>query len=267
MEYKTILYAEEAGVATVTLNRPEKLNSFTKEMHGELGCALDRVRAAIPQGGVRCLVVTGAGRGFCAGQDLGERAVTMRSGAAPDLSQTLSTHYNPLILGLRALDIPVIAAVNGIAAGAGANFALAADIVLAARSASFLQAFARIGLIPDAGGTYFLPRLIGAARAMGLALLAEPLGAERAAEWGLIWKAVDDAALMDEAHALASKFAAGPTRGYARIKKALSASAGNTLEAQLALEAALQRECGHTADYREGVAAFLEKRAPKFTGR
>lgn len=266
MEYKTILYAEDAGVAAVTLNRPEKLNSFTEEMHGELRHVLDRVRAAIPEGRVRCMILTGAGRAFCAGQDLGERAVTMRTGAAPDLSQTLSAHYNPLILGLRALEIPVIAAVNGVAAGAGANFALAADIVLAARSASFLQAFARIGLIPDAGGTYFLPRLVGAARAMGLALLAEPLPAERAADWGLIWKTVDDAALIEEAHALALKLAAGPTAGYARIKKALGASPGNFLEAQLALEAELQRECGRSADYREGVAAFLEKRAPRFAG-
>jgi 2-(1,2-epoxy-1,2-dihydrophenyl)acetyl-CoA isomerase len=267
MEYRTILYAEDAGVASVTLNRPDKLNSFTNEMHGELKHALDRVRTAVADGRVHCLVITGAGRGFCAGQDLSERAVTMRAGGAPDLSQTLSTHYNPLILGLRALEVPVIAAVNGVAAGAGANFALAADIVLAARSASFLQAFARIGLIPDAGGTHFLPRLLGSARAMGLALLAEPLPAERAAEWGLIWKVVDDAALMEETRALAGKLAAGPTAGYARIKKALYASAGNGLEAQLALEAALQRECGRSADYREGVAAFFEKRAPRFTGR
>ncbi len=263
MNYKTILYAEESAAATITLNRPEKLNSFTAEMHGELKHALDRVRS----GGARVLVLTGAGRGFCAGQDLGERAVTMRAGAEVDLSKTLSTNYNPLILSIRALELPVIAAVNGVAAGAGANFALSADIVLAARSASFIQAFARLGLVPDAGGTYHLPRLVGHARAMGLAMLAEPLAAERAAEWGLIWKAVDDDKLMDEARALALKFAAGPTLGYARIKRALNASAGNTLAAQLALEAELQRECGHSADYREGVAAFLEKRPPSFTGR
>ncbi|MGQ0675028.1 MAG: 2-(1,2-epoxy-1,2-dihydrophenyl)acetyl-CoA isomerase PaaG [Rhodospirillales bacterium] len=266
MDYKTILYAEDAAAATITLNRPEKLNSFTAEMHGELRHALDRVRAAIPAGRVRALVLTGAGRGFCAGQDLSERAVGMQSGP-PDLGRTLSTHYNPLILGLRALEIPVIAAVNGVAAGAGANFALAADIVLAARSASFIQAFARLGLVPDAGGTYHLPRLVGPARAMGLALLAEPLSAEKAEQWGLIWKSVDDDKLMDEAHALSRKFSAGPTLGYARIKRALNASAGNTLEEQLALEAELQRDCGQSSDYREGIAAFLSKRAPVFTGR
>ncbi len=263
MDYRTILYAEDGAAATITLNRPEKLNSFTAEMHGELKHAVERVRA----GGARVLVLTGAGRGFCAGQDLGERAVTMQSGSPPDLGETLAANYNPLILSLRALEIPVIAAVNGVAAGAGANFALAADIVLAARSASFIQAFARLGLVPDAGGTYQLPRLVGSARAMGLALLAEPLPAERAAEWGLIWKAVDDDKLMDETRALAKKLVAGPTHGYARIKKALGASSGNGLAEQLALEAKLQRECGHSADYREGVAAFLEKRASGFRGR
>ncbi len=263
MDYKTILYAEDSAVATITLNRPDKLNCFTSEMHGELKHAVERVRG----GGARALVLTGAGRAFCSGQDLSERAVTLQSGAAPDLGKTLATNYNPLILSIRALELPVIAAVNGVAAGAGANFALAADIVLAARSASFIQAFARLGLVPDAGGTYHLPRLVGPARAMGLALLAEPLPAERAAEWGLIWKAVDDDKLMDEALNLARKFAQGPTLGYARIKKALDASSGNTLAAQLALEAELQRECGQSADFREGVMAFLEKRQARFTGK
>lgn len=263
MDYKTILYAEDGATAVITLNRPEKLNSFTAEMHGELRHAVERAQT----GGARALVFTGAGRAFCAGQDLSERAVTMRSGAEVDLGKTLAANYNPLILSLRALEMPVIAAVNGVAAGAGANFALAADIVLAARSASFIQAFARLGLVPDAGGTYHLPRLLGPARAMGLALLAEPLSAERAAEWGLIWKTVDDGKLMDDALGLAKKLAAGPTQGFARIKRALGASSDNTLAAQLALEAELQRACGRTADYREGVAAFLEKRQPGFTGK
>jgi 2-(1,2-epoxy-1,2-dihydrophenyl)acetyl-CoA isomerase len=263
MDYKTILYAEDGAAATITLNRPEKLNSFTAEMHGEFRDALQRARA----GGMRALVLTGAGRAFCSGQDLGERAVTLRAGGEVDLGKTLAANYNPLVLSLRALEMPVIAAVNGVAAGAGANVALAADIVLAARSASFLQAFARIGLVPDAGGTHHLPRLVGQARAMGLALLAEPLPAERAAEWGLIWRAVDDHKLMDEARALAKRLAQGPTRAYARIKRALYASGGNDLAAQLALEAELQRECGRGADYREGVAAFLEKRPAAFSGK
>ena len=263
MDYKSILFAQDRAVATITLNRPEKLNCFTREMHAELKHAVARLKT----GGARCLVFTGAGRGFCAGQDLSERATTMAGGAPPDLGLTLGTLYNPLLLSLKALEMPVIAAVNGVATGAGANFALAADIVLAARSASFIQAFCKIGLVPDCGGTFFLPRLVGSARAMGLAMLGEPISAERAEQWGMIWKAVDDATLMEETQTLALRLAAAPTRGLALIKQAMNASQGNTLDVQLSLEAALQRQAGHTGDYREGVTAFLQKRAASFAGR
>lgn len=263
MGYETILFAEDGAVATITLNRPDKLNSFTARMHGELRDAIRRVR----EGGTsRCLLLTGAGRGFCAGQDLSDR-VMGEGQAPPDLGHTLSTLYNPLVMGLRALEMPVVCAVNGVAAGAGANLALGCDIVLAARSASFIEAFCRLGLVPDAGGTYILPRLAGTARAMGLAMLGDKLSAEQAADWGLIWKVVDDDRLMDEAAKLAQHLATQPTRGLALIKRAIYASPNNSLERQLALEAELQREAGRSADYREGVAAFMAKRAPKFTGR
>jgi 2-(1,2-epoxy-1,2-dihydrophenyl)acetyl-CoA isomerase len=262
MGYSTILFAEDGAVATITLNRPDKLNSFTARMHGELRDAIARVRDG---GTARCLLLTGAGRGFCAGQDLSDRV--MGEGAAPpDLGHTLATLYNPLVMGLRALEMPVVCAVNGVAAGAGANLALGCDIVLAARSASFIEAFCRLGLVPDAGGTYLLPRLAGTARAMGLAMLGDKLTAEQAADWGLIWKVVDDAKLMDEANALARHLATQPTRGLALIKQAIHASPGNSLEEQLALESTLQRQAGRTADYREGVAAFMAKRPPRFTG-
>jgi 2-(1,2-epoxy-1,2-dihydrophenyl)acetyl-CoA isomerase len=262
MTYSTIQFAEDGAVATITLNRPDKLNSFTSQMHGELRDAVIRVRDGKR---ARCLVLTGAGRGFCAGQDLSDRV--MGEGSKPiDLAHTLSTHYNPLVMTLRALEMPVIAAVNGVAAGAGANLALACDIVLAARSASFIQAFCKIGLLPDCGGTYFLPRLVGTARAMGLALLGDKLSAEQAAEWGLIWKVVDDDKLKDETTALATHFASQPTRGLALIKKAIQDSHSNSLEAQLGCEADLQRQAGRTQDYREGVAAFMGKRKPNFTG-
>jgi len=263
MSYSSILFAEEAGVATITLNRPEKLNSFTAAMHAELKHAVTRVGEG---GTARCLLLTGAGRGFCAGQDLSDR-VMGKDSAALDLGHTLSTLYNPLVLALRALEMPVVCAVNGVAAGAGANLALACDIVLAARSASFIQAFCRIGLIPDCGGTYFLPRLAGTARAMGLALLGDKLPAEQAAEWGLIWKVVDDDKLATESVALARHLATQPTKGLALIKQALQQSAGNTIAGQLAVEADLQRQAGRTLDYREGVAAFMGKRPAKFTGR
>jgi len=262
MSYSTIIFAEDAAVATITLNRPEKLNSFTATMHRELKDAIKRVREG---GRTRCLLLTGAGRGFCAGQDLSDRV--MGEGAAPpDLGHTLATLYGPLVMALRALEMPVICAVNGVAAGAGANLALACDIVLAARGASFIQAFCKIGLLPDCGGTYFLPRLVGAARAMGLAMLGDKLPAEQAADWGLIWKVVDDDKLAAEAQSLARHLAAQPTRGLALIKQALHASPSNTLEQQLGLEATLQRQAGRTADYREGVAAFMGKRPARFTG-
>lgn len=260
MPYETILFDIADGIATITLNRPEKLNAFTEAMHEELRDAMTRVRA---EASLRVLVLTGAGRGFCAGQDLSEPAMAGNS----DVSTTLERNYNPLVLGLRDLPIPVICAVNGVAAGAGCNIALAADIVIAARSARFMQVFSRIGLIPDAGGTYVLPRLVGQARALGMSLLAEPVTAEQAESWGLIWKCVDDAALQAETRRIAGQLAAGATKAYGLIKKALYASSQNNAERQLALEAELQREAARTADFREGVSAFLEKRPARFSGR
>jgi 2-(1,2-epoxy-1,2-dihydrophenyl)acetyl-CoA isomerase len=259
----SILVSRDAGVLSVTLNRPEKLNAFNPEMHKLLRDALEE---ALDDAGVRCVLVTGAGRGFCAGQDLSERDVSAH--AAPiDLSVSLGSNYNPLVRRLRALPKPIVCAVNGVAAGAGANIALACDIVIAARSASFVQSFSQLGLVPDSGGTYFLPRLVGTARAMGLALLGERLSAEQAERWGLIWKAVDDRRLMEEATKVANALAAGPTKGYGLVKKAICASAGNSLDAQLDLERDLQREAGFSEDYREAVAAFMQKRKPKYTGK
>jgi 2-(1,2-epoxy-1,2-dihydrophenyl)acetyl-CoA isomerase len=256
----SVLVSTDAGVMTVTLNRPEKLNAFIGEMHGYLR---EAIAQAEKDESIRALLLTGAGRGFCAGQDLAERDMNNPN---LDLGGGLEANYNPFIRRLRALPKPVVCAVNGIAAGAGANLALACDIVLAARSTSFLQAFARIALIPDCGGTYWLPRLAGTARAMGMAMLAERVSAEDAERWGLIWKCVDDAKLMEEANAMARALAAGPTHTYGMIKKAIYASADNSLDEQLDLERDLQREVGHHTDYREGVAAFLEKRKPRFTG-
>ncbi|MFO1318165.1 MAG: 2-(1,2-epoxy-1,2-dihydrophenyl)acetyl-CoA isomerase PaaG [Burkholderiales bacterium] len=263
MTYRTILLEVTDSVATLTLNRPDRLNAFTAEMHGEIRDALDRVETP---GAARVLVITGAGRGFSAGQDLGEASLTSSASGAPDVSRTLEENYNPLLRRLHALPMPVIAAVNGVAAGAAANLALACDIVMATRSASFLQAFARIALIPDAGGTYTLPRLVGMARAMGLAMLAEPLPAETAAQWGLIWKCVDDDRFRAEVAATAASLAAGPTRAYALMKRALYRSADQSFEQQLATEAALQRDAGIGADFLEGVTAFLEKRPARFSG-
>jgi len=261
MTYATIRFEVADQVATLTLNRPDKLNSFTAEMHAELKDALGR--AAAPDAGARALLITGAGRGFCAGQDLSQRSGPV----VPDLGETIEKQFNPLIRTLRTLEVPVIGAVNGVAAGAGMSLALACDITLAARSASFLQAFAKIGLIPDAGSTFFLPRLVGEARARGLAMLADKISAEQAAAWGLIWKVLDDDRLMPEATALARHLAAQPTRGLALIKQALNRSAGNDLDRQLDVERDLQRLAGRTEDYREGVAAFFEKRPPRFAGR
>ena len=258
-----MLISVESGLQTITLNRPDKLNAFNPEMHKALRQALEQ---ALDDASIRSVLLTGAGRGFCAGQDLSERNVA--PGAAPiDLSASLGSYYNPLVRRLRDLPKPVVCADNGVAAGAGANLALACDLVLAARSAKFVQSFARVGLVPDSGGTWFLPRLVGSARAMGLALLAEPLSAQDAAQWGLIWKAVEDDKLMAEATAIARALASGPTKGFGLIKKAMRASAGNTLEAQLDLERDLQRDAGFSEDYREGVAAFLQKRAPVFKGK
>lgn len=263
MNYNNIQFTIRDGVATLTLNRPDKLNSFTADMHEEVRSALNQVKG---DASVRVLVLTGAGRGFCAGQDLSDRAVA--PGSAPvDLGESVEKYYAPLVLALRALPMPVICAVNGVAAGAGVNLALACDIVIAARSASFVEVFCKLGLIPDTGGTYFLPRLIGSARATGLAMLGDKLTAERAESWGLIWKCVDDADLADEVGTLARHFASAPTLGLARAKQALQASGLNTLEQQLALEAGYMRELGYSNDYREGVAAFMEKRQPAFQGK
>lgn len=261
MSEPSILYALDAGVAEITLNRPERLNSFNTAMHLELRGALERAAQE-----ARAVLLTGAGRGFCAGQDLSDRSVAADD-APPDLGASVEAYYKPLVLQLRNLPMPVVCAVNGVAAGAGANLALACDLVLAARSASFIQAFAKIGLIPDTGGTWFLPRLLGEARALGLALTGDKLPAEQAEAWGLIWRCVDDARLLETARTLARGFAAGPTRGYARTKQALRASWSNGLDAQLSLERDFMAELGRSRDYREGVAAFMEKRAPNFSGQ
>lgn len=257
-----VLHSWNGGVLEITLNRPDRLNSFNDEMHLALAECFEIAR---DDARCRAVLLTGAGRGFCAGQDLSARDPAKMSGP-PDLGDTLTRFYNPLIRRIRTLEKPVVCAVNGVAAGAGANVALACDIVLAGRSARFIQSFARVGLIPDAGGSWMLPRLIGEARAKAIAMTAEPVSAERAADWGMIWQAVDDADLMTEARALASRLAAGSTAGLGRMKGLIQAAAGQELDAQLDLEAVTQREAGFSADYAEGVTAFLEKREPKFGG-
>ncbi|GLR47024.1 2-(1,2-epoxy-1,2-dihydrophenyl)acetyl-CoA isomerase PaaG [Sphingomonas astaxanthinifaciens] len=260
MTEPTILVQESGGVARLTLNRPDRLNSFTAAMHGELRDALDRVADT-----ARVIVLTGAGRGFCAGQDLNDRAVA--PGQTVDLGETVEASWNPLIRRLATLPQPVIARVNGVAAGAGANVALACDLVVAGRSAKFIQSFANLGLIPDSGGSWHLPRLVGQARALGLALTAEPLPAEKAADWGLIWKCVDDDALDAEVDALAAKLASLPPLGLAAIKKIIRTTGERTLDQELDLQRDEMRRLGFTEDYREGVAAFLEKRPAVYKGR
>lgn len=262
---ETIRFEVADGIAVLTLNRPDRLNSFTQVMHAEVRDALAAVKTGRESGLVRVLVMTGAGRAFCAGQDLADRAVA--PGEAPvDLGESVEKNYKPLVMTLRNLDLPVIAAVNGVAAGAGASIALACDLVFAARSASFIQSFSKLGVVPDTGGSWILPRLVGPARALGIALLGEKLGAEQAEQWGLIWKCVDDDALMPTVRDVAAALAKGPTFGYAQTKKAIWASSTNDFETQLDLERNMMSVCGRSNDYREGVAAFVEKRTPRFKG-
>jgi 2-(1,2-epoxy-1,2-dihydrophenyl)acetyl-CoA isomerase len=256
-----VLVEDQAGYVVITLNRPDRLNAFTPEQNTTL---LEALQAAEADPDCRAVVLTGAGRGFCAGQDLGERSP---SDETPDLGHTIETYFNPLIRQLRGMQVPVICAVNGVAAGAGANVALACDIVLAARSARFIQAFAKIGLVPDSGGSWTVTRLIGEARAKAIMLTGMPVAAETAEQWGLIWKAVDDDALMDEARTLAESLAKGPTVGLGLTKMLVQAAGTNTLDEQLDLERDTQRDAGTTPDYAEGVSAFLEKRPAKFSGR
>jgi 2-(1,2-epoxy-1,2-dihydrophenyl)acetyl-CoA isomerase len=263
MNFETITFTVEAGIARLTLNRPDKLNSFNTEMHAELRTALDSIQNDTS---LRVLVLSGAGRAFCAGQDLADRAMQMVDGKMPDIGNVVEANYKPLVLRLQNLRVPTIAAVNGIAAGAGASVALACDLVVATKSASFLQAFSKIGLIPDTGGTWFLPQRIGMARAMGLALLADKLPAEKAAEWGLIWSCVEDAEFAGAVDALAKQLSTAPTKALVRTRQAMHAAPGHTLEQQLSMEGGFMRELGWSPDYAEGVAAFMAKRAPNFTG-
>ena len=263
MNFETITFTVDAGIARLTLNRPDKLNSFNSEMHAELRVALDSIQNDTS---VRVLVLTGAGRAFSAGQDLADPAMAAVDGKMPDIGNVVEASYKPLILRLQNLRVPTIAAVNGIAAGAGCSVALACDLVIAKKSAAFLQAFSKLGLIPDTGGTWFLPQRVGMARAMGLALLADKLPAEKAAEWGLIWQCVEDADFAAEVDALAQQLASAPTKALVRTRQAMHAAPGHTLEQQLSFEGGFMRELGWSPDYAEGVAAFMEKRAPKFTG-
>ncbi|EMT5585815.1 TPA: 2-(1,2-epoxy-1,2-dihydrophenyl)acetyl-CoA isomerase [Providencia stuartii] len=258
-----ILTTLENGVLTITLNRPDRLNSFNDEMHRQLS---DALKIAERDDTVRCLVITGAGRGFCAGQDLNDRNVSV-SEQAPDLGYSVETFYNPLIRRLTSLPKPIICAVNGVAAGAGAAIALASDIVIAAKSASFIQSFCRLGLVPDSGGSWFLPQLAGHARAMGMALLGDKISAEQALQWGMIWQVTENDELTTTVNQLAQHLATQPTYGLGLIKKAIYRAATNTLDEQLDLERDLQRLGGRSEDYREGVDAFLNKREPKFKGR
>ncbi|NQY89294.1 MAG: 2-(1,2-epoxy-1,2-dihydrophenyl)acetyl-CoA isomerase [Colwellia sp.] len=262
MSFSTISYQIDQGVAVLTLNRPASLNSFNSQMHDEVREAMKDAR---DNKSVRCLVITGTGRGFCAGQDLSDRAVKVTD-EAPDLGESVEKNYNPLIRNIMTMEKPVLCAVNGVAAGAGASIALACDIVLAAKSAKFIQAFCKIGLVPDSGGTFNLVRALGLPRAKALALLGDKLSAEQAQSWGMIWQCVDDEKLMDETMTLALHLATQPTKGLAKIKELMNNSFSTPMHQQLELEKYAMRELGRTSDYREGVSAFMEKRQPTFTG-
>ncbi|AJB48688.1 2-(1,2-epoxy-1,2-dihydrophenyl)acetyl-CoA isomerase PaaG [Acinetobacter nosocomialis] len=263
MDYQNIIAEEKNGVGYLTFNRPKALNSFNVDMHREVAEVLN-LWTKNPD--VRCVVISGEGRGFCAGQDLGDRVVDPNA-EAPDLGYSIETYYNPLIKTIVNMPKPVICAVNGVAAGAGANIALACDLVIAAESANFVQAFCRLGLVPDSAGTWFLPRAVGHARAMGLALLGDKLPAETAKEWGMIWDVVEDAELKTKVTELAERLAKQPTFGLSLIKKAIHLSSNNTFDEQMLLERDLQRIAGRSEDYREGVQAFMNKREPNFKGR
>ena len=262
-DYKNIQLQIDEGLAILTWNRPDRLNSFNTEMHREVKDAFKRIKK---DAAVRCLLITGNGRGFCAGQDLSDRAVAA-SEQMPDLAESVEKNYNPLIRNICKLEMPVICAVNGVAAGAGANIALACDIVFAARSASFIQSFNKLGLVPDSGGTWHLPRLVGQARALSLCLLGEKVKAEDAQAMGMIYKVLDDDALLDETTVLGKQLAKAPTKGLALIKRAIRDSSNNTLDQQLDLERDLQGIAGRTDDYREGVDAFMNKREPNYQGK
>ncbi len=264
MSYPLIQFEVRDGIARLTLNRPDKMNSFNAEMHAELRDALDSIQS---NRAVRVLVITGAGRGFCAGQDLADAEVRFTPGETPpDLGDVVERHYKPLVMRLSQLRVPTIAAVNGIAAGAGASLALACDLVIATQSAAFVLPFANIGLIPDTGCSWHLPQRLGQARAMGLALTGKKLPAQQAADWGMIWEAVEDAAFVSSVDSLAAKLAAMPTQALVRTRQAMQSAHTNSLEAHLSVEGAFMRELGKSADYVEGVSAFLEKRAPQFKG-
>ncbi len=263
MTYNTIQFEIAEGAARLTLNRPDRLNSFTVEMHEEVRDALDRLEA---DKSVRTLLLTGAGRGFCAGQDLSDRAVAP-GGDAVDLGESVEKRYNPLIRTLTSLPMPVVCAVNGVAAGAGASIAFASDIMIAAKSAKFIMSFANIGLVPDSGGSWAMPRLVGQARALGMALTGDPVTADQAADWGLVWKCVDDDQLEEETNSLVAKFAAAPTRGLAETKKLIRTAFARPLDEQLDLERDQMRALGRSEDYREGVDAFMNKRKPNFKGQ